>query len=91
MTNIIYIAGLNYGSHQNNPSGVIAFVNFGHSNLQVSIAKFTNDKIEVLATTSLEHFGGRDLDKAIYDLVLPKLTPEEQQKVSFALNETIIF
>ncbi len=73
--------------YQKNPSGVITFVNFGHSNLEVSIAEFTNDKMEVLATTSDEKFGGRDFDKVIYDLALDKLTPEAQQKVGVALNK----
>ncbi len=49
-------------------------------------AKFTNDKMEVLATKSDENFGGRDFDKAIFDLALAKLTTEEQHKVSVALN-----
>ncbi len=91
MMNIIFLAGLYYGLYQNNPSGVIAFVNLGHSNLQVSIAEFTNYKMEVLATTSDKNLGGRDFDKVIYDLALAKLTPEEQQKVSVALNKTVVF
>ncbi len=77
--------------YQQNPSGVIAFVNFGHSNLEVSIAEFTNDKMEVLATTSDEKFGGRDFDKVIYDLALDKLTPEAKQKVGVALNKLFAF
>ncbi len=91
MMNIIFLVGLYYGLYQKNPSGVIAFVNFGHSNLQVSIAEFTNNKMEVLATMSDENLGGRDFDEVIYDLALAKLTPEEQQKVSFALNKTVVF
>ncbi len=62
MVTIIFLAGLYYGLYEKNPSGVIAFVNFGHSDLQVSIAKFTTDKMEVLATASNNNFGGRDLD-----------------------------
>ncbi len=85
MVTLIFLAALSYGLYEKNPSGVIAFVNFGHSNLQVSIAKFTNDKMEVLATTSDKNFGGRDLDKVIFDLVLAKFTAEENRKVSFAL------
>ncbi len=85
MVNKMFLAGLYYGLYEKNPSGVIAFVNFGHSNLQVSIAKFTTDKMEVLATTSDKNFGGRDLNKVIYDLVLAKFTAEENRKVSFAL------
>ncbi len=42
--------------------------------------------MEVLATTSDENFGGRDFDKAIYDLALATFTPEKQHKVSVALN-----
>ncbi len=91
MMNNFFKAGLYYGLHEKNPSGLIAFVNFGHSNLQVSIAKFTNNKMEVLATTCDENFGGRDLDKVIYDLILAKLTPEAQQRVSFTLNKTTVF
>ncbi len=91
MMNIKFLAGFYYGLYQKNPSGVIAFVNFGHSNLQVSIAEFTNNKMEVLATTSDENLGGRDFDKVIYDLILAKLTPEAQQRVSFALCVTVVF
>ncbi len=66
-------------------------MNFGHSNLQVSIAEFTKDKMEVLATTSDENFGGRDFDKIIYDLVLKKLPAKDQKKVIFILNITFVF
>ncbi len=86
MVNIIFLAGLYYGLYEKNPSGVIAFVNFGHSNLQVSIAEFRNDKMEVLATTSDEYFGGRDFDRVIYDLALAKLTAEEKQKESYIVE-----
>ncbi len=85
--NIYFLAGLYYGLNQKNPSGVIAFVNVGHSNLQVSIAEFRNNKMEVLATTSDEHFGGRDFDRVIYDLALAKVTLEAQRKVGVALNK----
>ncbi len=86
MVNKMFLAGLYYGLYEKNPSGVIAFVNFGHSNLQVSIAKFTTDKMEILATTSDKHFGGRDLDKVIYDLALAELTQVEQKKVSLIVK-----
>ncbi len=47
--------------------------------------------MEVLTTTADENFGGRDLDKVIYDLILAKLTPEAQQRVSFTWNKTAVF
>ncbi len=72
--------------NQKNRSGVIAFVNCGHSNLQVSIAEFTNNKMDVLATISDKHFGGRDFDRVIYDLALAELTPVEQKKVSLIVK-----
>ncbi len=87
MVNKMFLAGLYYGLYEKNPSVVIAFVNFGHSTLQVSIAKFTTYKMEVLAKASNKNFGGRDLDKVIYDRALAKFTPEVQQKVGVALNK----
>ncbi len=77
--------------YEKNPIGVIAFVNFGHSNLQVSIVKFTNYKMEVLVTTSEKNLGGRDFDKLIYDLALKKLSAQDRKRVIFILNITFVF
>lgn len=44
----------------------VAFIDFGHSSLQVSIVAFTKGKIEVLANTSTM-IGGRDFDLKLCD------------------------
>lgn len=62
---------LNYGYYKqddfdiNKPTNV-AFIDFGHSSLQVSIVAFTKGNLNVLANTSVM-IGGRDFDEKLAD------------------------
>lgn len=62
---------LNYGYYRQADfdyvtSKKVAFIDFGHSSLQVSIVAFTKGKIKVLANTSAM-IGGRDFDSKLCD------------------------
>lgn len=61
---------------QDNPPRNVAFVDFGASNLQVSIVAFNDGKMKVLSTVVDRNLGGRDFDRA---LVL-HMAEEFQQK-----------
>lgn len=71
---------LNYGFNKKLSSTVnIAFVDFGHSSIQVSICKMNSKKLEVLAE-AYELFGGRDIDEFIAEYLIKKLQTHELSK-----------
>eukprot|EP00124_Ichthyophonus_hoferi_P001455 Ihof_evm10s76 gene=Ihof_evmTU10s76 len=46
---------------------IVAFVDIGHSSMQVAICSFTKGKLVVKATAADQHLGGRDFDLVLYE------------------------
>lgn len=71
---------LNYGFNKKLHSSVnVAFVDFGHSSIQVSICKINSKKLEVLSE-EFTLFGGRDIDEFLAEYLIRKLQSQELSK-----------
>lgn len=71
---------LNYALNKKLSSPInMAFVDFGHSSIQISICKISSKKLEVLAE-EFELFGGRDIDEFLAEYFIRKLQNPELSK-----------
>lgn len=66
---------LNYGFFrkadlpEKDPARIVAFVDFGHSKLTVTIASFLQGKVKILAHHSDRNLGARNIDDLLVDIL----------------------